>query len=205
MNLKTKFHLTLVVLITFAYSLIGYATDTASAFDNKIANVYNNNILYINKYKLNNIYIKYINMNYINNNNKNKGNLQQFLSFKDRVEILMYSIKQVESNGRYDAKSRWSDACGAYQYMPITWNNYAGFKTACFAPESVQDAKMRGEVNWAWNKYHSWSKVIATHYMPSYAGDLSKWNTHWFSGQPTISQYVHSVYSKMNTMTVGLN
>jgi hypothetical protein len=204
MKLKSKFHLTLVVLITFANSVMGYATDTASALDKKFVHVYNQNILLYNKYKLNNIYIKYINNKLYINNNKNKRKVQQFLSFNDKVEILMYSIKLVESSGRYNAKSRWSDACGAYQYMPITWNKYAGFKTACLAPEYIQDAKMRGEVNWAWKKYHSWPKVIATHYLPSYAGNTSKWYTHWFAGQPTISQYVENVYSQMRTIGLSI-
>jgi hypothetical protein len=63
---------------------------------------------------------------------------------------------------------------------------------------------MRGEVNWAWSKYHDWNKVIATHYLPSYANNLSMWNKHLYAGQPTISQYVQNVNQTMNTVMAGL-
>ena len=116
----------------------------------------------------------------------------------------MYSIKQVESHGRYKAKSHWSDACGAYQYMPITWNNYKGFRTACLAPEWVQDSRMRGEIKYLWNKYRDWEKVIASHYLPAYAGNKAKWNTVYYKGQPTIREYVQNVESRMNSILIGL-
>ena len=126
------------------------------------------------------------------------------LTHTDDIEILMYAIKTIETNGRYKEKSQWSDACGAYQYMPITWDNYKGFKNACLAPEWVQDSKMRGEINWAWNKYHNWDKVIAAHYMPSYANQENLWNIHIFKGQPTIRQYVQNVEQTMNSVEAGL-
>jgi hypothetical protein len=172
-----------------------------AVYNRNISNIYNNiNIKYIS-IKLYNINIKYINNNI---NNKKTKQLTKFLSQKEKIEILMYSIKQVESHGRYKAKSKWSDACGAYQYMPITWNNYKGFRTACLAPESVQDQKMRGEVTFLWNKYHDWEKVIASHYLPAYAGNKAKWNKHYFRGQPTIRQYVQNVENTMNEIMVGL-
>lgn len=201
-------------MITIANSLFGNPIvgieklDSANALDIKyqaiynkdISNIYNNiNIKYIS-IKLYNINIKYN----INNKSKIKQKLSNLLSFKEKVEILMYSIKQVESHGRYKAKSKWSDACGAYQYMPISWNDYKGFKTACLAPEWAQDAKMRGEVVAMWNKFHDWEKVIASHYMPSYAYNKALWNTHYFSGQPTIRQYVQNVEETMNNVMVGL-
>lgn len=214
MNLKNKFHLTLVILITIAQSVFGMpagiiGVDPANAlmaqldiknqaiYNQDISNIYNNiNIKYIS-IRLYNINIKY------NINNK-KMKLSNLLSFKEKVEILMYSIKQVESNGRYDDRSRWSDACGAYQYMPVSWDDFKGFKTACLAPEWAQDAKMRGEIISMWNKFHDWEKVIASHYMPSYAYNKSLWNKHYFAGQPTIRQYVQNVKSTMNSVMVGL-
>ena len=114
----------------------------------------------------------------------------------------MYSIKQVESNGRYKAKSKWSQACGAYQYMPITWNNYKGFKNACLAPEWAQDARMRGEVKYLWNKYGDWDKVIAAHYMPAYAGNKATW--YKSAGGVSIREYVQRVNDRMNSIVVGL-
>ena len=212
MKLKTKFHLTLVILITIANSIIGIPgisnIENANALDIKNQAIYNKDISNI----YNNINIKYISIklynininNNINNKSKIKQKLSNSLSFKEKVEILMYSIKQVESNGRYKAKSKWSSACGAYQYMPITWNNYKGFKNACLAPEWAQDARMRGEVNYLWKKYGDWEKVIASHYMPAYAGNKAKWNTSYFRGQPTIREYVQNVENRMNNILVGL-
>ena len=213
MNFKNKFHLTLVVLITLVNSIVGInPADTAMALtvDNSNESAYNltkaagGNILNIN-----NIYIKYISIklytaNVYNTTHKRKINVKYVLSYRDKVEILMYSIKQVESHGRYKAKSRWSDACGAYQYMPLTWDNYDGFKTACLAPEWVQDGRMRHEVITRWNKYHDWQKVIAGHYLPAYSGNKSLWDKHFFKGQPTIRQYVQNVEQTMNSVVAGL-
>ena len=208
---KLKFHLTLAVLIMFwvVNTIFGIPVqDTAQAFDIKKVGVYNRNIFLSNKYKLNNIYIKYINIKLYNNKIEEKISKAKLnsnaLSFLEKVEIIMYSIKQVESHGRYNAKSKWSSACGAYQYMPLTWNSYKGFKTACLAPEWIQDSRMRGEVNFLWNKYHNWHKVIAGHYMPSYASDTSLWNKHYFKGQPTVRQYVNNVEQTMNTLVSSL-
>ena len=141
---------------------------------------------------------------YFNNINKEKVKLSNVLSFKEKIEILMYSIKQVESHGRYKAKSKWSSACGAYQYMPITWNNYQGFKTACLAPESVQDSRMRGEIKYLWTKYHDWEKVIASHFLPAYADNKALWNKRYYAGQPTIREYVQNVQTTMNTVVLQL-
>jgi hypothetical protein len=204
MKFKIKFHLTLVILITIANSIFGNPiskVENANALDIRNQAVYNKNISNI----YNNINIKYISIKLYNIyiiNNKTK--LSNSLSFKEKVEILMYSIKQVESHGRYKTKSKWSDACGAYQYMPITWNNYKGFKNACLAPEWAQDSRMRGEVNYLWKKYHDWEKVIASHFLPAYAGNKALWNKHYFRGQPTIREYVQNVESTMNKITVGL-
>jgi len=216
MNLKNKFHLTLVVLITLFNSLIGISpADTAQALtvDKTNESAYNltkvaGGYIY-NIYNINNINIKYIsiklsNLTIYNQLHTKKVNLSSVLSYKDKVEILMYSIKSVESHGRYKAKSQWSDACGAYQYMPITWDNYKGFKNACLAPEWVQDSRMRGEINWAWKKYHNWQEVIATHYLPSYASNPRLWNTRYFRGQPTIREYVQNVEQTMNSVVAGL-
>ena len=198
-------------MITLVNSIIGISpADTAEALDIKKLSAYNltsaagGNILNIN-----NIYIKYISIklysvNVYNSTHSRKINVKSILSFKDKVEILMYSIKQVESHGRYKAKSHWSDACGAYQYMPLTWDNYDGFKTACLAPEWVQDRRMRHEIIVRWNKYHDWQKVIASHFLPAYSGNKALWNKHYYSGQPTIRQYVQNVESTMNSVVAGL-
>ena len=214
MKFKTKFHLTLVILITIANFIFAIPSvskiENANAsdvnkntkLDKKKEDIYNKNISNV----YNNINIKYISIKLYNNNisNSNKKKLSNSLSLKEQIEILMYSIKQVESSGRYKAKSKWSDACGAYQYMPITWNNYKGFKNACLAPEWAQDARMRGEVSGLWKKFHDWDKVIASHYLPAYANDKTKWNIHFYDNQPTVGQYVNNVKKRMNKIVVNL-
>lgn len=221
MVLKNKFHLTLVVLIIFGNSLFGLPSDAAHALpansvkvDKNLTAVYNRNILLLNKYNLNNINIKYIgiklyNINIINNNSKQKitkkkETLSNYLSFKEQVEIIMYSIKEIESHGRYKAKSKWSSACGAYQYMPLTWDNYKGFRNACLAPEWVQDDRMRKEIVSRWAKYHNWEQVIAGHYLPAYAGNRSKWNVHLYRNNPTIRQYVDKVLQERTALVAQL-
>lgn len=203
MSLKNKFHLTLVVLIAIANNIIGYPIGTAQALDIKNQSAYNRNISNI----YNNINIKYISIKYYNkynnyDNSKRIAKLSNALSFKEKVEIVMYSVKQVESNGRYKAKSKWSTACGAYQYLHTTWNNYGGFKTACLAPETVQDTRMRGEVRYLWKKYNDWDKVIASHYMPAYAGNKALWDKS--AGGLSVREYVQNVNRTMNRVVLGL-
>lgn len=213
MKFKNKFHLTLVLLITFSQTVFGpVGTNAANALvvDNKKVIDYNlTKDAGANIYNINNIYIKYISIKLYNAKiysevHNKKVNTDKLLTMKDKIEILMYSTKMVESNGRYKAKSHYSSACGAYQYMPITWNNYGGFKTACLAPEWVQDKKMRGQVKYLWKKYGDWEKVIASHYMPSYANNKKLWDKRYFKGQPTIREYVQLVENKMNSVVAGL-
>ena len=59
-----------------------------------------------------------------------------------------------ESNGQPGAMNP-SGAAGLWQFMPGTWNNYAGYASAADAPVSVQNAKAvevfangRGASNW---------------------------------------------------------
>ena len=202
MKLKIKFHLTLVILITIANSLFGvpYVShiEKANALDIKNLAVYNKNISNI----YNNINIKYIsiklyNINIFNKYNKKKVKLSKSLSFKEKVEIIMYSIKQVESHGRYNAKSKWSSACGAYQYMKSTWNNYMGYSNACSAPNWVQDARIEAELRNSYKKYGDWRKVVAAHLIPAYADNMKLWNKP-VPGNPTVNQYVSSVFKKAN-------
>lgn len=209
MKSKNKFQLTLVILITMANSLFGYPAVAnavnAKALDIKKASVYNKNVV---SSKYNNINIKHISIKLytinILNNKKKEQKLRSHLNFLEQSELLMYSIKKVESNGRYHAKSRWSSACGAYQYITSTWNNYQKYPTACHAPEAVQDARMRGEIKFLWKKYGDWQKVIAGHYTPAYAGNKAKWDTRYFKGQPTVREYVQKVEKTMNSLVVGL-
>jgi hypothetical protein len=190
----------------------------------KEAIVYNKNILYINKYN-NLVNIKdIINIDIKNINNKVKARTLYLINdLTSRNTFLMpaYSVKlnlnhqRVDNRvimsrianalkshetggvGAYYRKSYSSSACGAYQYMPSTWNNYMGYKNACKAPEWVQDARILHELEFNYAKYHNWKKVIAAHLMPSRANDPRTWNKR-VPGNPTVAQYVNSVLTKAN-------
>jgi hypothetical protein len=185
--------------------------------------VYNKNILYINKFN-NLVNIKdIINIDILNNNKRllNKtvyivndlssrstflmpaySNLLNLTSRVDKrviVSRLANGIKSTETGGAtaYYRKSYSSSACGAYQYMPETWNNYMGYKSACLAPAWVQDQRIIAELQASFQKYHSWSKAVAAHLMPSRANDPWTWNKP-VPGNPTVQQYVNSVFLKAN-------
>jgi hypothetical protein len=81
--------------------------------------------------------------------------------------------------------------------MPSTWNNYRGYKSACDAPTCVQDERIIHELEFNYSKYHDWRKVVASHLMPSKAGNTKTWNQK-ISGNPTVQQYVDSVFDKAN-------
>ena len=118
------------------------------------------------------------------------------------ISRLANAIKSTETGGAsaYFRKSYSSSACGAYQYMPSTWNNYMGYKDACQAPAWVQDARMVYELEFNYKKYKNWKKAIAAHLMPSRANNMNTWNNP-VPGNPTVSQYVNSVLNKANIVT----
>ena len=130
------------------------------------------------------------------------------LNLKSRVDKrvimsrLANALKSHETGGvsAYTRKSYSSSACGAYQYMPETWNNYMGYKNACLAPAWVQDARVLHELEYNWNKFHDWRKVVAAHLMPSRANNMKSWNKP-IPGNPTVAQYVNSVFNKANIVT----
>jgi len=184
--------------------------------------VYNKNILYINKFN-NLVNIKDI--IYIDINNIKKNKVKQLylindvesrntflmpdysvkLNLKSRVDNrvmisrLANAIKSQETGGvtAYYRKSYSSDACGAYQYMPSTWDNFMGYKSACLAPTWVQDKRMIHELEFNYNRFHSWTKAVAAHLMPSRADNPKTWNLK-IPGNPTVREYVNSVFTKAN-------
>lgn len=128
-----------------------------------------------------------------------KLNLKSRVDSRVFISRLANAIKSTESGGltAYSRKSSSSSACGAYQYMPSTWNNYMGFKTACDAPAWVQDQRIIGELRYSYKKYHDWRKVVAAHLYPCRANDMRTWNRR-IPGNPTLNQYVSSVFEKAN-------
>jgi len=185
--------------------------------------VYNKNILYINKY-INLVNIKnIINIDYINNNINNrlrsaylvtdfnsgnnfimpdysiKLNLNSRVDNRVIISRLANAIKSQETGGvgAYYRKSYSSSACGAYQYMSTSWDNFMGYKSACDAPEWVQDERMVNELKSSYAKYHDWRKAVAAHLYPSRADNMKSWQAP-LPGNPTVYQYVTSVFQKAN-------
>jgi hypothetical protein len=218
-RIRTLWTMICVMILTL---LFGVDQQAHAAMKEMI--VYNKNILYINKYN-NLVNIKdIINIDY-NNILKKRMTKTLYLinDLSSRSTFLMpdYShvlnlknvrvdkrviisrlangIKSTETGGAsaYYRKSYSSSACGAYQYMPSTWNNYMGYKNACEAPTWVQDARIVHELEYNYAKYHDWTKAVAAHLMPSRANNKATWNKP-VPGNPTIAQYVNSVLAKAN-------
>jgi len=184
--------------------------------------VYNKNILYINKYT-NLVNIKNIINIDINNNKSISSNevylvndlssgktfqmpaYSKMLNLKSRVDSrviisrLANAILSQETGGAgaYYRKSYSSSACGAFQYMSTSWNNFMGYKSACDAPEWVQDQRMVNELKSSYATYHDWRKAVAAHLCPSRAGNMATWNKP-VPGNPTVREYVTSVFQKAN-------
>ena len=166
-----------------------FGINSSSATQLKENLVYNKNILYINKY------INIVTM----------PDYSIMLNLKSRVDKrviisrLANGIKSQETGGAsaYFRHSYSSSACGAYQYMPSTWDNFMGYKTACQAPAWVQDQRIVHELEYNYNRFHDWRKAVAAHLMPSRANNMNTW-TRAVPGNPTVAQYVNGVFAKAN-------
>ena len=216
-SIRTVWTMTIVTILTM---LFGVNHSEAAQIKEMI--VYNKNILYINKYTnlvnikdIINIDIKNINKSkvkslYLINDlvSRNTFLMPDYsvkLNLKSRVDNrviisrLANAIKSQETGGitAYYRKSYSSDACGAYQYMPGTWDNFMGYKSACLAPTWVQDERMIHELEFNYNRFHSWTKAVAAHLMPSRADNPKTWNLR-VPGNPTVQEYVNSVFTKAN-------
>lgn len=154
-----------------------------------------NNIKYIsNMNKLENMFNTKNTNIYNNKVNKPTRASRSVRSFTFRMKNLAQAVAHVESRGNYKAKSRWSSACGAYQYIKSTWNNFGGYSTACKAPKHVQDSRMHKEIMVNFKRYNGdWEKIIAHHFYPRWAGDKSKWNKRVPGNNLTLREYVNKV------------
>ncbi|WP_345361450.1 C40 family peptidase [Actinoallomurus liliacearum] len=117
----------------------------------------------------------------------------------------MWAMRMHESTNNYKAGRREA-ACGAYQYMPLTWNKYGGYATACDAPPSIQDKRAKSDFITSWNKWHMWQSVAIKHFTGSdvWAKTPSKWDecpaacaANGGGINPTGWAYVDDVMKKM--------
>lgn len=149
---------------------------------------YNSNILYINNIN------KTTNIKHTNNSNKRASRAASGRTLILKAKIYAEAIGHVESHGNYKAKSKWSSACGKYQYIRSTWNNYGGYSTACKAPKHVQDKRIMHELMVNYKKFDGdWEKVIAAHFYPKWAGNKSKWHKNVRGNRLSIREYVNKV------------
>lgn len=111
----------------------------------------------------------------------------------------LYALRMHESNGNYTAQAKGSDACGAYQYISSTWNNYGGYATACQAPPSIQDKRETQDTINQFRSYGTWQQVTMTHFFPDWAASPSEWNAcpAACGANPTGWGYVDDVMNKM--------
>lgn len=57
------------------------------------------------------------------------------------IDVVLQTIRTLESGGNYAAQSAGSSASGAYQFIDSTWGGHGGYQRAGDAPPEVQDAK----------------------------------------------------------------
>lgn len=81
------------------------------------------------------------------------------------IDVVLDTIRTLESDGRYEIGPNRSGASGAYQYIVKTWNGYAGYPEAYLAPPAVQDQRAREDVQ----------RVLAT-----YGGDVTAVPLWWY-------------------------
>ncbi len=62
------------------------------------------------------------------------------------VDVVLATIRTLESGGDYTARAAGSTASGAYQFLDSTWDGYGGFPQAWQAPPPLQDAKATEKV-----------------------------------------------------------
>ena len=208
-----------MIFVTIVTCMFGLNPDQAHAIAAPTIS-YSSDVLYINKY-INLVNIKQIinvdisktkssDIFYFVKDLKNKTTFimpsySKLLNLKTRVDQrvvisrLANGILEQETGGvgAYLRHSYSSSACGAFQYMTATWDNFMGYKNPCNAPAWVQDLRMTAELKASYAKYQSWPKAVAAHLSPARAGNMKTWNQP-IKGNPTVSAYVASVFQKAN-------
>jgi len=209
----------LTISTTMLMLIFGLSSHAEAQVKVQEAVVYSKEVLYVDKYvnlvnikNVINIDIKkkssgtvYLVNDLATNSSFTMPSYSKLLNLKSRVDKrviisrLANAILSQETGGAgaYYRKSYSSSACGAYQYMSTSWNNFMGYKSACDAPEWVQDQRMINELEASYNKYHDWRKAVAAHLYPVRAGNMNTWFRP-VPGNPSVFQYVTSVFQKAN-------
>ena len=124
-----------------------------------------------------------------------QGNLSQQLGW------FLWALRMHESGGDYQARAGTSQstACGAYQYIGSTWNNYEGYATACDAPPAIQDKRAKRDIIAKWNQFGKWQQVAAQHFTGSWGNQPERWHEcpAACDFNPTVWEYVDGVIGKM--------
>lgn len=83
------------------------------------------------------------------------------------IAVIAATIRQVESNDNYTARSTGSTASGAYQFIDTTWAGFESYPEAYLAPPEVQDRKAFAYIE----------AILADH-----AGDVTAVPVKWYLG-----------------------
>ena len=205
---KIALNLRIVALLFVVFSFSGNFPENSSVTENNmVVFIHDDDEIIPNINKLSTLNIDKVNLS-----NKEKPTRTTYESklasrskrnfsdkFLNKAFKVMNGIKLQESGGNYKSESQWSSASGAYGYIDSTWNDYAGYSRAKYAPKEVQDMRMLESLHTRWKeKGGDWSKVIAAHFYPAWSDNKSLWDQRPSSNNPTIWEYVRSVKKKAN-------
>jgi hypothetical protein len=110
-----------------------------------------------------------------------------------QIDVVLATIRHIESRDSYAIPPNKARASGAYQYIPSTWANYGGYPEAYLAPPAVQDERAAADVRnilikWSWDV----SMVPIMWYFPAASRDpslLDQVPRPEFGNKFTIRQY----------------
>jgi murein DD-endopeptidase MepM/ murein hydrolase activator NlpD len=92
----------------------------------------------------------------------------------DEVDVVLATIRTLESANQYGIGPNKASASGAYQYIRSTWNGYGGYSDAYLAPAEVQDARARADVQYFLDRFNgNVSMIPVMWYYPRAATDTT--------------------------------
>jgi len=101
-----------------------------------------------------------------------EGRLYQTCANPEQLDVVLATIRHMESGGNYQAQAANATASGAYQFVDGTWANYGGYARAKDAPPAVQDAKAREHVRLIFERYdNEVATVPVVWYLPAGYGN----------------------------------